>query len=257
MVYLKNFVAVVKVNGKILREDAEGNVYLPYGSEYELMFKNLNTQRAVVRISIDGQDILDDNELVINPNSDLTLKRFLKENDNGKGPRFKFIKKTDKISNHRGDRIDDGIIRIEYQFERKFRWEPCPYHPNTTTTVTPLDHYISISNDVYTHTYGTVKSSANAQNTFAASNENLTTSVNTDSGITVGGSDVHQDFKSTSVGILESDVHVICMYLRAHNDHTEIKKPITIKRKTKCSTCGKTAKSHQKFCGECGTNLNW
>ena len=35
-----------------------------------------------------------------------------------RGNKFKFIQKTDKIIGHRGDNIDDGMIRVEYRYEK-------------------------------------------------------------------------------------------------------------------------------------------
>ena len=41
MVYNEKLVASVKCNGKVLREDKD-TVYLPFGSEYSILLKNMN-----------------------------------------------------------------------------------------------------------------------------------------------------------------------------------------------------------------------
>ena len=119
MVYSKHFVAAIKTGSKILRESNNSNnsptVQLPFGSEFSILMKNMSTQKAVVKISIDGSDVLNGRSIIVNPNSDLELERFL--TDSNIGNRFKFIEKTEQISDHRGDRVDDGIVRIEFQFE--------------------------------------------------------------------------------------------------------------------------------------------
>ena len=58
MMYQSKLVASLKANGKILREFKD-TVYIPFGSEYSFLIKNLNTQRAVVNIFIDGNDVVD------------------------------------------------------------------------------------------------------------------------------------------------------------------------------------------------------
>ena len=76
MVFKKNFVAVVKVGGKIMRED-NGEVKIPFGSEYTILLKSKDTRKAVVSIEIDGQDVLDRKQLIVYPNSDSELQGFM------------------------------------------------------------------------------------------------------------------------------------------------------------------------------------
>jgi len=131
MVYKDRFVAVVKCNGKVLREK-DDTVTLPFGSEYSLLLKNLESRRAVVKVSIDGKDVVD-GSLILEPNSETELEGFL-EGCEVKN-RFRFIQKTEEIVKHRGDRIDDGLIRVEYRFEKKveeeivYRRKYYPYVP--------------------------------------------------------------------------------------------------------------------------------
>ena len=119
MVYKDRFVAVVKCNGRVLREK-DNIITLPFGSEYSLLLKNLESRKAIARVWIDGQDVID-GSLVLEPNSELELEGFLKGYEVGN--KFKFIQKTEEIAEHRGDRIDDGVIRIEYRFEKKVEEE--------------------------------------------------------------------------------------------------------------------------------------
>lgn len=123
MVYVKDskFIAVITHNGKILRdfknEDENFQVKLPFGEEYGIRFKNMNTTRVAVSVYVDGQDALDGRRIVVEPNESHNLEGFMKGNTVKN--KFKFIEKTDQISEHRGDKIDDGMIRIEYQFEKQ------------------------------------------------------------------------------------------------------------------------------------------
>ena len=148
MVYSHQFVCAVKVDGSILRESA-GAVAIPFGSEYSIYLKNMATVRAMVKVEIDGTDVTEGTWLVINPNSNLDLERFLRNGNLSGGNRFKFIKRTGKIEQHRGVKAEDGLVRIEYKFEKLpdpevhthhyhhnhwpyyYYWYPYyPYYPN-------------------------------------------------------------------------------------------------------------------------------
>src|SRR5271168_4407308 len=118
MVYSPNKVVVcVKVDGKILRED-KNVVTLPFGSEYNIFIKNLNATRIKVKVTVDGTDATEGTWLVVDPNADLDLERFIRAGNMDKGNRFKFIERTAEIEEHRGIKADDGLIRIEYQVEK-------------------------------------------------------------------------------------------------------------------------------------------
>lgn len=114
--FKNNFVLAIKVDGKILK-DVKDLVYLPFGTEYSILLKNLEARTASVDVSIDGKDVLDGNSLVIRPEKITELKGFMKEQIITN--KFKFIEKTAKISEHRGDYVDDGMIRVEVTYEKE------------------------------------------------------------------------------------------------------------------------------------------
>jgi hypothetical protein len=243
MMYNAGLVCVVKSNGKILREDKDV-CFLPFNSEYSLLIKNLETRNVLVKISIDGQDVLDGNSLIIHPNNEIELEGFMKGNVSKN--KFKFIKKTKEISDYRGDRIDDGIVRIEYQFEKEFvpipqitRWyfNSNQYSDPYYTTSNPLNNILCST----TCNYNSVVSESQVQN---------------DNGITVKGSEVNQSFTYGNIGCLEDNKRVIILRLIGIKDSGKIiEKPLIIQSKKICKTCGKKSKSHLKFCSNCGTFL--
>ncbi len=300
MVFKQNLIAVVKQNGKILREvnnTGEPSVYLPYGSEYSLLFKNKDSKRVVVTIEIDGQDVLHGNRIVIPANSEYELERFLESMDSG--ARFKFIQKTEKITNHRGDKIDDGIIRIEYWYEENvwrdtwktepfiiYQFPPIPnryyVHPYPSNPWSqPAVRYSDTSvphkaGDVQVGSSGaarvpmvetdhSIRSSKNADESIMMNccldNSFDSQQVKADEGITVPGSNSNQSFEQVQVGDLEQHSHTICLKLRGFVEgqpgkNTLIKKPVTVKTKVTCPTCGSKYKAGvKKFCAECGTSL--
>ncbi len=117
MMYSNKLVASLKANGKVLREFKD-TVYIPFGSEYSFLLKNLHTTRAVVNIFIDGDNVVEGG-LVLDPGREVDLERYIKNGNLTEGNRFKFIERTTAIENGpRGVKLEDGLIRIEFQYEQ-------------------------------------------------------------------------------------------------------------------------------------------
>jgi hypothetical protein len=116
MMHKKNFVAAIKVDGKILRESSD-RVELPFGSEYSVLLKNLDTVRMQAKIDIDGQDAT--SWLVIEPGQSIAVERFYRGNRD-QGNRFKFIERTERIEEHRGIQAEDGLVRVEFKREKVY-----------------------------------------------------------------------------------------------------------------------------------------
>ena len=278
--YQEKFVTVVKSEGKILREK-NGTVTLPFGSEYTLFLKNLNSRKAQVNISIDGVDVLDGKHLLIDANSDMEFEGFIKGNTSYK--KFRFINKTKQISDYRGDKIDDGIIRVEFIFEK----EELNYWINTGYSITdlklpniqqnrrwddPMDHAVTVMygvgiQDSYdTNIKSTVMATASTytnSNDYTARGMNYSFVLNEESkpledeGITVKGSDCNQQFVEGNIGRLEETSSVIIFKLRGvDSQDKQVNESITVKTKLRCGTCGSVSKSSADFCYKCGTALN-
>lgn len=283
MTYKNHFIAELKSNGQILRI-RDGFITLPFGSEYSLYLKNLDSRKASVTIQIDGEDVLDDNSLIIEPNTSIELEGFLK-NTIAKN-KFKFIKKTQEIIDHRGDKIDDGLIRIEFAFEKKatvvkniitehhtyyhnYPWRFChylePYHNdvyggNTTSKRDMVYNTVTCnqSND------NVVGASANNLQSYNCNVKDVSELANMseinelktpidDLGITVKGSEINQQFIYSNIGELE-DSEIIIIQLRGINSKgNQVKKSILAQAKLTCSSCGLKSKSSYKFCPRCGT----
>ena len=115
--YSNKLVASLKANGKILREFKD-TVYIPFGSEYSFLLKNLHTQRALVNIFVDGTNVVEGG-LVLDPNREINLERYVKNGNLTEGNRFKFIERTQAVEDGpRGIKLEDGLIRIEFQYEQ-------------------------------------------------------------------------------------------------------------------------------------------
>jgi hypothetical protein len=270
MMYQEKFVAVVKCNGKVLREQGD-SLFLPFGSEYSILLKNLNNTRALVQIEIDGRKVTGDGGLVVNANDSVELERFIDMDDLNKGYKFKFIEKTQEISDHRGDKVEDGIIRIEWWYEvvkPVFRYVPS-YRKDTYWLGSAAKHemFPSFGSEV---TYTTSHSSccnlnqvsaqddyepiACASSPLRSVNKNFVPEVN-EAGITVEGSDSNQKFMLVQMNELESVSHVIVFNLRGLTAKKAVAKPIYVSDKIRCKSCGRKWHSGQQFCGNCGTRL--
>lgn len=232
MMYSNNFAAAIKVNGKILREFGD-TVYLPFGSEYSIRLKNLNNTRAKVNIEIDGEKVTDSG-LVLNENQTVDFERFIRNGNLTEGNRFKFIERTSKIEDHRGIKLEDGIITIRYEFEMSNPWISYRHPLNWDTQ--PL--------------FGSKYTSTSEMRCSASANY-----VN-DTGITVEGSKSNQQFVSTSWRGTIGSVHVMNIKLLGETEENKlIREPVTVKTKIECKTCGTVNKATAKFCSECGTSL--
>lgn len=294
MVYKERFVVVVKSNGKILREH-DNVVTLPFQSEYSILMKNLESRKAKVRITIDGQDVLNGSSLLVMPNSDFELEGFLKSNRVTN--KFKFIQKTTEIIEYRGDKIDDGLIRVEFTFEKAKPERKqiiydhiyyCPYcycYPCTCynrwrhgrrwydydtiswcyesdSTSRSSSPNFTARGSVMNQNTGKVSSVYNcsitteSQNGFSNSSNSINIEPLADEGITVKGSESTQRFTIGSIGELEENSSVIVIKLRGTNSvGDEVKEAITVDKKLYCEACGKASKSSAKYCNNCGTAL--
>ena len=234
--YGNKLAAAIKVNGKVLREFKD-TVHIPFGSEYAITIKNLHTTRSVVSVYIDGDNMVPGG-LVLNAGQSIDLERSIKNNNLTEGNRFKFIERTGAVEQHRGIGIEDGLVRIEYQFELPVintAWIQA-----SGSQIYPqggiMRGFGNGTGDVWPA--GSVTCSAASYST-------------NDVGITVPGSKSTQAFQTTSVGALDPIKHNLVFKLFGGT----MPKPITVKHKPKCVTCGKQNKATAKFCTECGTAL--
>jgi hypothetical protein len=279
MTYKDQFVVEVKADGQILRV-RDGAVYLPFGCEYSILLKNLNSRNASVKVSIDNEDVLDGNILIIPPLMTHELKGFFRGTTVRNA--FRFIQKTKQIQDHRGDRVDDGLVRVEFAFEK----------PKPEPTIKKVIHEIHEHHYHKTHWpkytlydgpgwtyYSTGDSNASEPNnavfscnsneilrsrSVGASNVSVNSlgveasfnAPNVDEGITVKGNELNEQYNYSMIGELEqSSVIVIQLKGMQRSSGVVVQEPITVSTKLECSSCGTKSKSSFKFCPNCGTFL--
>lgn len=256
--YSNKLVASLKANGKILREFKD-TVYIPFGSEYSFLIKNLNTKRALVTVYIDGENMTPGG-LVLDAGQQVDLERSIKNGNLLEGNRFKFIERTGQIEQHRGVKLEDGLVRIEYQFEMYAINQPWVTNQiynkgilrNTTADwISPVGATYSTTNT--SQDRGWVTASGASMNISAQAT--MDSFVN-DVGITVPGSHSTQKFTTATMGVLETEKHSIVLKLLGETpDNKPVLQPVNVKMKPKCVTCNTLNKANAKFCTECGASL--
>lgn len=267
--YESKMAAAIKVSGKVLREFKD-TVYIPFGSEYSILLKNLNTTRAVVNVFIDGEDMVPGG-IVLNAGQEVDLERSVKNGNLTEGNRFKFIERTGAVEQHRGVKLEDGLVRVEYQFEQPPRpivWNTSQisggiypqgglYGSNTPTyNVNGVLRNVDFSKGEQVRAMAASATTATLNSMGISSTSEVHDGMATmdwnDAGITVPGSKSEQKFSTTYVGALESTKHSMVFKLLGGE---AVKQAVTVKHKPKCVTCGKQNKATAKFCTECGTAL--
>lgn len=264
--YANRMAVAIKTNGRVLREHKD-TVYIKFGSEYSVYMKNLNTVRAMVNVYIDGTNITP-RGLVIGAGEEVDLQRSIANGNLNEGNSLKFIERTENVEKHRGVGIEDGLVRIEYQFEREY--------VAPTYWAKPWDHWDTSNqwtdNGYYGHlprTKGILRGAGGGGRTSSVGGSSLSSNLNVasasvplsqsysnDAGVTVPGSISEQKFVSVSSFPVESEQHVMVIKLLGQTeDNRPIAKPVTVKHKPRCITCGRQNRAHSRFCVECGTSL--
>jgi hypothetical protein len=285
MMYNDKTVVAVKVNGRVLREQGD-TVTLPFGSEFSILLKNLNSVRAQVKVEVDGKDATDGTRLILAPNSTLELERFIRNGNLNAGNRFKFIERTGAIEDHRGIGAEDGLIRVEawkehkevvehvthttvhhHEYHDDWVWPNPPYSPYYPRPWAPYLRYPRPTLRRYSSSLGAQakgsmglprsasNQTVNTVNAMFTSSNFAPTMDSAAPGITVAGSESRQQFHWTADFPLESQSTVIVLRLVGTMAGAPVSQPVTVETKLNCTTCGRSSKSDQRFCGVCGTAL--
>lgn len=259
MVYHKEFIAVVKCQGRVLRERKESAdsmpvVQLPFNTEYTILLKNESSRRALAKVTIDGEDVLNGNQIVVNPNSSFDLLGFL--DCNGKATHaFKFIKKTQKIVDHQGDKLEHGILKVQYSFEVE---KPIIRHIDT--------HHHHHHHHTYNYpwfrgpeiSYGVSCDASTKTRSISCNVGDSLPCVDIceDEGLTAKGDNINHQYGRAGHFNVECNWKTITIKLSGvMSTGGEIVTPITTNDKIKCNLCGTLHKSSVKYCSECGNNL--
>ena len=135
MAYANDFVVAIRKagSGEVLRDikgkNGERDVFIPFGSEYEIYVKNKSLYNVAAQVFIDGMDAFGGQKIVIKAGDSTVLKRFMVDGDKDKGKRFKFVSVE---SGHEGivdpDSRENGLIQVKFFKEKTYCRQPdVPY----------------------------------------------------------------------------------------------------------------------------------
>lgn len=255
--YSNKLVVAIKANGKILRE-FDDVVALPFGTEYSILVKNLGETRVRFTVTIDGESATEDLYVLCEPGKEVELQRFIKNGNLQSGNAFKFIERTSKIEKHRGIRAEDGLVRIEYEFEVRSmpvnRPDPIPYSYKEWPW--PSQGKINrVDSSSYTYSNsGTDEYAQYSAQCSVASNVLRSASA----GVTAPGSRVDQTFSMSNKPFLSDGKNytIVLKLVGETKSGAPVVQPVTVKTPKVCPMCGTHCKYKDKFCKECGSALD-
>lgn len=260
--YRDKFVLSVLRNGSPLREfgpQHDRKVSMPFDSEYMIRLRNKNDKACSARVFIDGTDISNFGDFIIQPGAYVDLERFLTESMS-KGKRFKFVSLNHSDVNDPHS-SDNGLIKVEFRLARtKKLWvdpQPLqlwPQFPPPSPKWGPPKRYYGTPEWLYMDTYTTGDPISDDRFTYTASN-NMTHTFNcsVEPGATVEGGYSGQSFSYGDIDVEESPSVVLKLKIVGVKDKQKIQR-----KKSFCTNCGnprrEADKYHErdKFCGNCG-----
>lgn len=276
----------VLVDGKPLKERADGVITIPLGAEYSIRFKNKNNRRAMVTFTIDGEQA-SGNGYVINGHQDIEIKRFADRDQ-----MFKFVELNSdeaQLDGKNGPNLDGskGVIEAKFFLEKAYTppptptYVPVPYPAPYPVPVWPKPYYGPTWHpDRSEGQYGSVTRGMSSGggtkgcsgpipaanlppevylscNSFEAcatqTSFNAATPPAMMEGVTVGGQASGQTFYTVHFDA-ETDYVTLRLVLRGTNEPVQ---QVCQEETGFCGNCGtKKARKNDKFCGKCGTKLS-
>lgn len=257
MAYDSQFVLCVLHNNAPVREIG-GTVHLPFNSDYKVRIKNKNSVRAKARVWIDGRQVSNLGDFILQPNETLDLERFLDQSMTG-GNKFKFVPLGDGRVNDPTD-PENGIIKVEFYKEIP------PYFPKPIKpfirSFEPETSGAKWHNTPMTFTTGGGGASCSNSVNYVSSN-NMTpicdSYVSEDAGATVEGGHSGQSFVYGNDFQTESYPTTLTLRVRGLDkremDWEDSPNPLRQpkKRIKFCPNCGAKRHGMVKFCASCGT----
>ena len=233
-----NFVASLKSQGKILRELNGREVRLPFDNEYSIILKNKNNRKACCNIKIDGKDIGNGHELILNAYDQIELERPFENQCCGN--KFKFVSiGNENVSDK--ENPENGLIEIEFWLE-KYR----NFAITNATSNIPWIYY-----GPYIQPQGTDDNLHH----FSPNTSNLTCNYasitpTSNVGATVDGSHSNQHFYTEYFYEKEYPSTVLKLWIRGSD------KMLTVDNELHndfhCTGCGKKVEYTHKYCSRCG-----
>lgn len=242
--YLKDFVVTLEVKGQTCREvknEQGGNlIYIPFGSDYSLQFRNMRNVRALVEVKIDGAEVTAGG-LVIGANSSSSLTGKI-DGDSTKN-QFRFIRKTERIKNVRGDKPMDSVVEVKVTFEED------------VTELLRAWQYGGYARPVKSARISWQNDQSSLLRSCSLGQVGFNCSTGPEGGLTVPGTPTNVNYSTTSFR-RSSDVTSVSFFLTGTNPESlPIAQPVVTRSERICPTCRFRNPNTDRWCGDCGTCL--
>lgn len=247
--YGGNFVLSVLRDGKPQKE-MNGNVGLPFDTEYKIRLKNKNNRQAMARVFVDGIQVCALGDFVLGASSSLDLERFV-DTSLTRGKKFKFVSlEHSEVDDPTSS--ENGIIKIEFRLEKQTPFiciDPIPIQEG------PGDLKIYDWTYWYDNTCGGNTNDASETVVSYCSAPDVG-STKFKAGATVGGAVSSQQFYYASDFDTESVPTVLTLKLVSSGDLNNNKGISNkISKSRYCGYCGSKCKADYKFCYSCGKRM--
>jgi ribosomal protein L40E len=254
MAYSNKFVVCVLVNGQIQKEKSNNVVSINFGDEYSLRFRNKNSQRAVVKFYLDGENV-SGNGYVVPANDFVDIERH-----HDKDRRFKFVELESEEAydaGKNGPNVDGskGLLEARFYLEKKRPIQNVEHHHHWHDTWPTLNNpYVPPPK------WGTREASrtcggpsGHVDTPLSIGNCAATPEVR--DGVTVEGTMSGQTFDSVHID-LEATCTTIKVTLQGKAAKSAEQPSILIVEETVdavyCTKCGAKRTQTANFCGKCG-----
>ena len=269
--YSNDCVLAILHKGKVLRE-TNGEVHLPFGSNYKIRAKNNGQGRVKVKVKVDDTYIHPENQaFVIDSYNFMDLERMITDGNLKSGPKLKFVALSDGRVQDPSNK-DNGVVTVEFYREKVY---PTYIHD---TPIKPLEKYdggiiydintTPLGSHIGVETFDCCTTSTNYVNSDACSLSSnpvgatlttnngpksfakggLVSNIKASNGATVGGKQSSQKFSLTDD--FETDFFPTKLTLKMFG----LDEPKFVKdtRNKFCDTCGRKNRFKAKFCSQCG-----
>jgi len=154
----EDFTLTILKDSNPMRE-FNGEVAIPFDTEYKLRLKNSNHRRCSATVWIDGAKVSEMGNFIIDGNDLLDLERFL-DRSLTEGKRFRFVP-LDHPDVDDPNRAENGLIKVEFRLEKLAKIMPKDFYykdlrnPFTLELDTTLDMSSDLSDDMILTITGT------------------------------------------------------------------------------------------------------
>lgn len=244
----------ILVDGKSLYESKNNEVFLPFGTTYEVFIKNQNSFDIYVNFNIDNKHLYGKKYHKIEANSSKTIKTFSFNDTNYS---FKFIEKNEQMQKLSKTSSFDGNLVVNVFKLRdllKELEESNPFKhltkPLTRPTVLFNKTLLNEDSEQYISTGSSLRSSFSSE---LSSKEKV--SLNSPVGNTTFGEPLKESVFTPSEHSLKQETFFTFKLCGVSDKKEPIVEPLFAKNNLRCLVCDSKIKTEQKYCSCCGSYI--